>query len=94
MREDLMPERVSLHSQNLSWVFQGACVTSDLPSNAWFPLHPGPEASAAARAVCARCLVRTTCLGEAMLSNHTVGIWGGTDQAERRRATRKAKRHA
>ena len=36
-----------------------------------------------ARTVCARCLVRGECLDHA-LANREEGVWGGTDEAERR----------
>jgi WhiB family redox-sensing transcriptional regulator len=94
-KHDLMPAGVSDgFNWRLPWADQGACLNSDLPSDAWFPISHAPEAGADARAVCNRCPVKTTCLGQAMLSAHTVGIWGGTDERQRKQAMRRERRHA
>lgn len=42
------------------------------------------ESTAAARAVCRRCLVRPECLAYALAADITDGIWGGHTPAERR----------
>lgn len=42
-----------------------------------------------ARAICARCLVTDECLDHA-LANREEGVWGGTDEAERRAVRKRA----
>jgi len=42
----------------------------------------------AAKAVCRTCPVRSQCLEFALESNQEAGIWGGTDEDERRRLRR------
>jgi hypothetical protein len=68
---------------------QGACSTSRLSPDDWYPVSGTPEAArreaAGAIAVCAACLVREECL-ELSLRYWAVGqhgVWGGTVRAER-----------
>ena len=70
---------------------RGACSTSGLSPDDWYPLSAPAEAAAreaaAAIAVCSACPVRGECL-ELSLRNWTVGqhgVWGGTVPAERER---------
>lgn len=56
--------------------------------------HPGvdfyaPRDADQARAICARCLVRSECLDQAV-ANGEAGVWGGTDEAERRDLRKRA----
>ena len=47
--------------------------------------HPNRgEDTAAAKAVCVKCLARVECLEYALTNNEKVGIWGGTSERERR----------
>jgi hypothetical protein len=47
--------------------------------------HPNRgEDTAAAKAVCAECLVRVECLEYALANAEKFGIWGGTSERERR----------
>ena len=70
---------------------QGACSTSGLSPDAWYPVS-GPAGAAIreaadAIAVCSACQVREECL-ELALRNWAVGqhgVWGGTVPAERER---------
>ncbi len=71
---------------------QGACSTSGLSPDAWYPAT-GPAGTSAKRqttaalAVCGACPVRQECL-ELSLRNWTLGqhgVWGGTVPAERER---------
>lgn len=51
-----------------------------------------PEARASgsqARRLCESCPVQAECLAFALADRTTVGIWGGTDEVERRRLRRK-----
>jgi hypothetical protein len=77
---------------------QGACSTSGLSPDAWYPATGPAETTAkretsakrqtaAALAVCGACPVRQECL-ELSLRNWTLGqhgVWGGTVPAERER---------
>jgi len=70
---------------------KGACSTSGLSPDDWYPVSAPAEAAvreaAHAIAVCSGCRVREECL-ELALRNWTVGqhgVWGGTVPAERER---------
>ena len=72
-------------------VEQGACSTSGLSPDDWYPVSAPTQAArreaAPAIAVCSDCPVREECL-ELALRNWTVGrhgVWGGTVPAERNR---------
>lgn len=72
-------------------VEQGACSTSRLSPDDWYPVSAPAEAArreaADAIAVCAACRVRAECL-ELALRDWAVGqhgVWGGTVPAERER---------
>jgi Transcription factor WhiB len=81
-------------SDRMLWpvvVEQGACSTSRLSPDDWYPVSaPAEDArqeAADAIAVCAACRVRAECL-ELALRNWAVGqhgVWGGTVPAERER---------
>lgn len=64
------------------WMRDGLCL--EHPDVDWFDARQADEA----RAICARCLVQAECLTYA-LDNREQGVWGGTDEADRR-AMRKA----
>jgi WhiB family transcriptional regulator, redox-sensing transcriptional regulator len=70
---------------------KGACSTSGLSPDDWYPVSAPAEAAAReaanAIAVCSGCRVRQECL-ELALRNWAVGqhgVWGGTVPAERER---------
>jgi transcription factor WhiB len=72
-------------------VEQGACSTSGLSPDDWYPVSTQAEAAtreaASAIAVCSACRVREECL-ELALRNWAVGqhgVWGGTVPGERER---------
>ena len=67
------------------WMRRSACRGRDIAE--FFP-EPGGDADAA-RAICATCPVRDECLAFAVADRATQGIWGGTDETERRRLRRK-----
>lgn len=86
---DLKPARRSI----TAWKRHAACADCD-PSE-FFPVGKGPDAlaaTAAAKAVCARCPVRDLCAEFALCTNQDYGIWGGLDEDERR-ALRRARFH-
>ena len=75
----------------LLMVERGACSTSGLRADDWYPASAPAEAArreaADAIAVCSGCRVREECL-ELALRNWAVGqhgVWGGTVPAERER---------
>jgi WhiB family redox-sensing transcriptional regulator len=71
---------------NDGWRDQAACRSSD--ADLFFPAgNTGVAASQieAAKAVCRSCPVRVACLQFALESNQEAGIWGGTDEEERRK---------
>ncbi|HEY0450848.1 WhiB family transcriptional regulator [Actinophytocola sp.] len=75
------------------WRDLAACRDSD--PELFFPVSevgPGARQVADAKAVCARCPVRSQCLDYAIDNRLTDGIFGGTTEAERRQLARR--RHA
>jgi WhiB family redox-sensing transcriptional regulator len=69
------------------WHSRGLCVGED--PEVFFPSHGDP--GAAARTICAFCLVRKECLIYATAADE-LGIWGGLDQQERRNLKRRQQR--
>ena len=63
-----------------AWMRRSACRGRSIEE--FFPT-PGADTEAA-RAVCAHCPVREECLAFALADRAMQGIWGGTDEAERR----------
>ncbi|HZU74181.1 MAG TPA: WhiB family transcriptional regulator [Acidimicrobiales bacterium] len=73
-----------------SWRIQAAC--RDMPAERFFPAGTRAIADevAAAKAICAVCPVRDPCLEFAISTKQEFGVWGGTDEVQRRRmATRR-----
>lgn len=71
------------------WAIHGACL--DVPTRLFFPKRGGDPRSPAhdasvARLVCSVCPVRKSCLTEALGAGNSQlsGIWGGTNEIERR----------
>jgi WhiB family transcriptional regulator, redox-sensing transcriptional regulator len=81
---------VTSEARSVSWMARGACRQAD--PELFFPIAivKGPAARQveAAKAVCAACAVRATCLSYA-LEAMPDGIWGGTTLEERRAARRR-----
>ena len=79
-----MPSPATTANSN-DWRGQARCLGSD--PDFFFPLGGtgAPLAQAeAAKQVCEECLVRTPCLQFALETNQGTGVWGGTDEEERR----------
>ncbi|MFI7497944.1 WhiB family transcriptional regulator [Streptomyces sp. NPDC049687] len=75
-----------------NWRQHAACRHED--PDLFFPIGTsGPALLQAeqAKAVCRRCPVREPCLEWAMETDQTLGVWGGTSEAERRAIKRRAK---
>ena len=80
----LKPRRV-VSKDDLSWRESAACRSLD--TDLFFPIGKTGLAVAEiqqAKAVCARCPVRRSCLTFALDTHQGYGIWGGYDEDERR----------
>ncbi len=67
------------------WHRDAACKEYDQALFFRFPARPSqPDTSAEARTICQRCLVQAECLALALADPSLVGVWGGTDEAQRR----------
>ncbi|MEV1048692.1 WhiB family transcriptional regulator [Streptomyces sp. NPDC049916] len=78
---------------NTNWGTHAACRDED--PDLFFPVGTtGPAIVQAeeAKAVCHRCPVMNECLDWALDSGQDHGVWGGTDENERRRIQRRAAR--
>lgn len=73
------------------WMDYAACQDIDDPE-IFFPLPS--QGAAAAKAVCARCPVRVTCLEDALAKNNIYGFRGGMSGEARRRELAKRNREA
>ncbi|MDT0396133.1 MULTISPECIES: WhiB family transcriptional regulator [Streptomyces] len=73
-----------------NWRRRAACRTED--PDLFFPIGTsGPALTQAeqAKAVCRRCPVREQCLEWALGTGQSIGVWGGTDETERRALKRR-----
>ncbi len=78
-----------------AWMDVGACREAE--PELFFPVSSaGPALAqvAAAKAVCARCVVREECLQYALETAQDHGVWGGLSEEERRAVRRAARRPA
>ena len=75
---------------NQSWRQQAAC--RGLDPETFYPVSD--EDAEVAKAVCAGCAVRQTCLEHALGSRERDGVWGGATEKERRRIIRQRRRTA
>lgn len=74
------------------WRHRAACRDED--PELFFPVSeigPGARQAEQAKAVCARCPVRETCLRFAIDNGLDNGIFGGTTERERRELVRRAR---
>ncbi|MFH8597348.1 WhiB family transcriptional regulator [Streptomyces rimosus] len=81
----------------MEWWEQAACLDED--PELFFPVGvtgPAAQQQADAKAVCRQCPVTSECLEWALETGQNHGIWGGTDEEERRklRSRRQRKRWA
>jgi WhiB family redox-sensing transcriptional regulator len=75
--------------QRREWRPRSACLSAD--PDLFFPISATAAAApqiARAKAICAGCPVRSSCLGFAMAHRDLQGIWGGTTDEERRKTRR------
>ncbi|MEY4366069.1 MAG: hypothetical protein RLZZ305_1413 [Actinomycetota bacterium] len=75
---------------DVTWRHRGAC--NGLDPSIFFP--ESEEESDEAKAICAECPVRITCLEHALTLREKDGVWGGTTEKERRRIIRQRRRTA
>lgn len=88
MAEVLMPTAASHRGDY--WFLRGACRSSHLPPDSWFPINSSEANALEARRICLRCPVSEQCRREAFIGRDEFGIWGGQDEHERRRELRRA----
>jgi WhiB family transcriptional regulator, redox-sensing transcriptional regulator len=72
---------------NDDWTSYAACRQPGVDPEWFFPVGdagPALDDVAAAKAVCARCLVARECLDWALRVGEPAGVWGGTTPEERR----------
>jgi WhiB family redox-sensing transcriptional regulator len=69
-----------------TWKLRAACRDVPNPDELFFPVtEKGKKTDiSAARAICARCPVRKTCLVYSVVYRETKGVWGGMSESERR----------
>lgn len=64
------------------WMNEGACADPRVDSALFFP-SPSDKSSRAAKRICAGCPKIDRCLQHAV-EYHEVGVWGGTNDYDRR----------
>ena len=75
---------------NQQWRSKAAC--QGLDPDIFYPLDE--EDADEAKAVCATCTVRESCLEHALGYREKEGVWGGASERERRRIIRQRRRTA
>lgn len=94
--DDVLLSLIGSHLPNAGsagWRGQASCRYSD--PNLFFPPGTSGDAEAqveAAKAVCRSCPVQLPCLQFPLATSQVDGIWGGKDEAERRKLRRKWRR--
>ena len=76
--------------KNQSWRQRAAC--RGVEPEIFYPVSE--EDAEQAKAVCAQCEVRQTCLEFALVNRERDGVWGGATERERRRIIRQRRRSA
>lgn len=76
--------------KTLAWRQKAACRGVD--PDIFYPVTE--EDAEEAKAVCAGCVVRQTCLEWALTNRERDGVWGGATERERRRILRQRRRSA
>jgi WhiB family transcriptional regulator, redox-sensing transcriptional regulator len=75
-----------------TWRKRAACRGIDV--EIFYPATDEDDDAEPAKAVCAECPVRQTCLEHALAHREREGIWGGTTERERRRILRQRRKSA
>lgn len=87
-----LPKKLE-HVGTVKWQDDAECREED--PELFFPIgNTGPalDQIEEAKAVCRRCLVRSTCLDRALSTGEDAGVWGGLAEDERRALRRRASR--
>jgi WhiB family transcriptional regulator, redox-sensing transcriptional regulator len=80
---------MSATDDHSGWWSRAACRSAD--PELFFPISLSGSSAGEidkAKAVCAKCAVRSHCLAAALALGHVQGIWGGTTEEERQRLRR------
>jgi WhiB family redox-sensing transcriptional regulator len=72
----------SYNEGDTDWLQHRGCKGVDIA--VFFPGRGDLKSVAAAKAICATCLVRQDCLDYAIRTSQRIGIWGGLSEYERR----------
>ncbi|NKQ57436.1 WhiB family transcriptional regulator [Amycolatopsis sp. K13G38] len=84
-----------MNRDHIDWRHRAACRDED--PELFFPVSdkgPGARQVTQAKAVCARCPVRSECLSHALDNGLDYGIFGGTTETERRGLFRRTRAEA
>ena len=65
-----------------TWMGRAAC--ADHPADLFFPDQGENDTAQEAKAICATCPVRVSCLDYAVVTGQRFGIWGGLTEKQRR----------
>ena len=84
--QDMFEALAAPISEERPWMVFGACRDAD--PDLFFPSNK--EQAKAAVAICATCPVRLDCLDYALDARERFGIWGGTNEKQRRRMLRRS----
>jgi len=82
-RPQVRLEYIELADTDTSWMQAGACRVGNVPTHLFFGSNEDGRTTEAAKSICATCAVSDKCLDFA-LANRCVGVWGGTNDRERR----------
>jgi WhiB family transcriptional regulator, redox-sensing transcriptional regulator len=80
----------TLASRDKAWLDRGAC--RGLDPQIFYPDEN--DDAFEAKAICAECSVKVTCLEYALTFREKDGVWGGATERERRRIIRQRRRSA
>ena len=86
------PRRERHFPMNQPWQSKAAC--RGLDAAIFFPDPDVDDEALPAKAVCAECAVRESCLEYALGYREKDGVWGGATERERRRIIRQRRRSA
>lgn len=71
------------------WIEDAACAR--VGGDSWYPEKGESDVAEDAKRVCRRCPVLAECLDYAIANGEKHGIWGGTNERQRRRLARNAR---